>query len=186
MLYFIGLGINGYSGISLSAKETLQKCNFIYIERFTSYIDDYDIKQLELLLDAKNNKKMKIVPRWFIEDAREIIYQSKEKGVKTNFIIEDFTEPFEADYSSPLVRSLVLSVLDVCKKRPMLLRKTGTGDMNIIGNAFKIPVVTYGPGDPHSSHSINEHIRIDEYLSGIEVFKRSLFHMSRIHHTQKK
>jgi LysW-gamma-L-lysine carboxypeptidase len=66
------------------------------------------------------------------------------------------------------------------------LRKTGTGDMNIIGNAFKIPVVTYGPGDPHSSHSINEHIRIDEYLSGIEVFKRSLFHMSRIHHTQKK
>ena len=115
-----------------------------------------------------------------------ILKISKEKGVKTNFIIEDSTEPFEANFSSPLVRSLVLSVLDVCKKRPMLLRKTGTGDMNIIGNAFKIPVVTYGPGDPHSSHSINEHIRIDEYLSGIEVFKRSLFHMSRIHHTQKK
>ena len=31
--------------------------------------------------------------------------------------------------------------------------------MNIIGNALKIPVVTYGPGDPHSSHSIDEHIR---------------------------
>ena len=68
----------------------------------------------------------------------------------------------------------------------MLLRKTGTGDMNIIGNAYKIPVVTYGPGDPHSSHSINENIRIDEYLFGIEIFKRSLFHMSRIHNTQKK
>ncbi len=115
-----------------------------------------------------------------------ILKISKEKGIKTNFIIEDFTEPFEANFSSPLVRSLVLSILDVCKKRPMLLRKTGTGDMNIIGNAFKIPVVTYGPGDPHSSHSINEHIRIDEYLSGIEVFKRSLFHMSRIHNIQKK
>jgi [amino group carrier protein]-lysine/ornithine hydrolase len=115
-----------------------------------------------------------------------ILNISKEKGVKTNFIIEDSTEPFEADFSSPLVRSLVLSVLDVCKKRPMLLRKTGTGDMNIIGNAYKIPVVTYGPGDPHSSHSINENIRIDEYLLGIEIFKRSLFHMSRIHNTQKK
>ena len=66
MLCFIGLGINGYSGLSLSAKETLQKCKFIYIERFTSYIDDYDIKQLELLLDSENNKNMKIVPRWFI------------------------------------------------------------------------------------------------------------------------
>jgi len=115
-----------------------------------------------------------------------ILRISKEKGVKTSFIIEDSTEPFEADFSSPLVRSLVLSVLDVCKKRPILLRKTGTGDMNIIGNAYKIPVVTYGPGDPHSSHSINEHIHIDEYLSGIEIFKRSLFHMSRIHNTQKK
>ncbi|MGE5863141.1 MAG: M20/M25/M40 family metallo-hydrolase, partial [Nitrososphaerales archaeon] len=122
-----------------------------------------------------------------LDSINDIILKiSKEKGVKTNFIIEDFTEPFEADFSSPLVRSLVLSVLDVCKKRPMLLRKTGTGDMNIIGNAFKIPVVTYGPGDPHSSHSINEHIRIEEYLLGIEVFKRSLFHMSRIHNTQKK
>jgi len=122
-----------------------------------------------------------------LDSIKDIILKtSKEKGVKTNFIIEDFTEPFEADFSSPLVRSLVLSVLDVCKKRPMLLRKTGTGDMNIIGNAFKIPVVTYGPGDPHSSHSINEHIRIEEYLSGIEVFKRSLFHMSRIHNIQKK
>ena len=122
-----------------------------------------------------------------LDSIKDIILKtSKEKGVKTNFIIEDFTEPFEADFSSPLVRSLVLSVLDVCKKRPMLLRKTGTGDMNIIGNAFKIPVVTYGPGDPHSSHSINEHIHIEEYLSGIEVFKRSLFHMSRIHNIQKK
>ncbi|MGZ5489335.1 MAG: M20/M25/M40 family metallo-hydrolase [Nitrososphaeraceae archaeon] len=41
---------------------------------------------------------------------------SKENGIKTNFIIEDFTEPFEADFSSPLVRSLVLSILDICKK----------------------------------------------------------------------
>lgn len=123
------------------------------------------------VLDSINNKILQI---------------SKEKGVKTNLIIEDSTEPFEADFSSPLVRSLVLSILEVCKKRPMLLRKTGTGDMNIIGNAFKIPVVTYGPGDPHSSHSVNEYISINEYLSGIEVFKRSLFHMSRIHNSQKK
>lgn len=111
---------------------------------------------------------------------------SKENGIKTNFIIEDFTEPFEADFSSPLVRSLVLSILDICKKRPALLRKTGTGDMNIIGNAFKIPVVTYGPGDPHSSHSINEHVSIEEYLLGIEVYKRALFHMSRMHNIQNK
>src|SRR5215211_5205364 len=98
MLCFIGLGINGYSGISLSAKETLQKCNFIYIERFTSYIDDYDIKQLELLLPAENNKNIKIVPRWFIEDARDIIYQSKENDVA----ILTYGDPFMATTFSEL------------------------------------------------------------------------------------
>ncbi|HET9806955.1 MAG TPA: diphthine synthase [Nitrososphaeraceae archaeon] len=98
MLCFIGLGINGYSGLSLSAKEILQKCKFIYIERFTSYIDDYDIKQLELLLQAENGKNIKIVPRWFIEDARDIIYQSKENNVA----ILTYGDPFMATTFSEL------------------------------------------------------------------------------------
>ncbi len=75
MLCFIGLGINGYSGLSVLAKETLLKCHFIYIERFTSYIDDDDIRQLKILLN-NGNKRTQIVPRWFIEDARSIISQS--------------------------------------------------------------------------------------------------------------
>ena len=74
MLCFIGLGINGYSGLSLLALETLQTCKFIYIERFTSSIEDDDIRQLELLLDI-DNKRTQLVPRWFIEDARDIISQ---------------------------------------------------------------------------------------------------------------
>jgi LysW-gamma-L-lysine carboxypeptidase len=103
------------------------------------------------------------------------------KGVKANYRIEDITEPFEADHTSPLVRALSLSILDVCKKRPTLLKKTGTGDMNILGNALKIPVVTYGPGDPHSSHTNNERINTAEYVTSIEVFSRALFHISRLH-----
>ncbi|MFL6441680.1 MAG: M20/M25/M40 family metallo-hydrolase [Nitrososphaeraceae archaeon] len=103
------------------------------------------------------------------------------KGVRATYRIEDKTEPFEADYASPLVRALSLSILDVRRKRPILLRKTGTGDMNILGNAFNIPVITFGPGDPHSSHSSNERLSIKEYVSSIDVFNRALFHMSRLH-----
>jgi [amino group carrier protein]-lysine/ornithine hydrolase len=109
-----------------------------------------------------------------------------KKGVKANYRIEDITEPFEADHTSPLVRALSLSILDVCKKRPTLLKKTGTGDMNILGNALKIPVVTYGPGDPHSSHTNNERINMAEYITSIEVFSRALFHISRLHDRNKK
>jgi [amino group carrier protein]-lysine/ornithine hydrolase len=107
------------------------------------------------------------------------------KGVRATYRIEDKTEPFEADYASPLVRALSLSILDVRRKRPILLRKTGTGDMNILGNAFNIPVITFGPGEPHSSHTSNERLSIKEYVSSIDVFNRALFHMSRLHQIKR-
>jgi LysW-gamma-L-lysine carboxypeptidase len=107
---------------------------------------------------------------------------SKSRGIGIKYRTEDRTEPFESEYRSVLVRALSLSIMDVCKIRPSLIRKTGTGDMNILGNALKMPAVTYGPGDPHSSHTVNERIKIQEYISSIEIYIRSLFHISRIHH----
>ena len=114
-----------------------------------------------------------------------ISHVASTKGIGANYRIEDKTEPFEADYSSPLVRALSLSILDVRKRHPILLRKTGTGDMNILGNALNIPVITFGPGDPHSSHTCDERISIEEYVSSIDVFSRALFHMSRLHQIKK-
>lgn len=111
---------------------------------------------------------------------------SAKKGIKATYRIEDQTEPFEADHTSPLVRALLLAVLDIRNKRPLLLRKTGTGDMNVLGHSFKIPVITYGPGDAHASHTADERVNIDEYVASIEVYKRALFHLSRLHHLRKK
>jgi len=109
---------------------------------------------------------------------------SEMKKVKITYRIEDMTEAFEADHSSPLVRALSLSILDVCKVRSVLLRKTGTGDMNVLGNSLNIPVVTYGPGEPHVSHSKDERVEIQSYLTSIEIYNRALFHTSRLHHNK--
>lgn len=111
--------------------------------------------------------------------------QNNLNGVRIRYRVEDKTEPFEANISSPLVRALVLSILDQRKKRPLLLRKTGTGDMNILGNVLNIPIVTYGPGDPHSSHTTDERVYIPDYLDGIEVYKNALLHMVRLHKNLK-
>lgn len=111
---------------------------------------------------------------------------AKQRNVKLTYRIEDMTESFEAEHSSALVRALSLSILDVCRTRPMLIRKTGTGDMNVLGNSLKIPVVTYGPGEPHASHSKDERIEIESYLTSIEVFGRALFHISRLHQIKKQ
>jgi len=109
---------------------------------------------------------------------------SEMRKVKLTYRIEDMTEAFEADHSSPLVRALSLSILDVCKVRSVLLRKTGTGDMNVLGNSLNIPVVTYGPGEPHVSHSKDERVEIQSYLTSIEIYNRALFHTSRLHHNK--
>jgi len=106
---------------------------------------------------------------------------SKKQQVEAFYSIIDETEPFEAEHNSPLVRALTLGILDVEKNRPTLIRKTGTGDMNVIGNKLSIPVVTYGPGDPHAAHTTDEKISIDEYLRGIEVLKRTIQHLKRLH-----
>ncbi|MDF2422019.1 MAG: M20/M25/M40 family metallo-hydrolase [Nitrosopumilus sp.] len=106
---------------------------------------------------------------------------SQEREVEAFYSILDETEPFEAPHDSALVRAFTLGVMEVEHSRPTLIRKTGTGDMNVLGNQWKIPVVTYGPGDPHEAHTIDEKVSIDEYLRGIEILKKTLQHLKRLH-----
>jgi len=106
---------------------------------------------------------------------------AERRGVEAFYSILDETEPFEAPHNSPLVRAFTLGIMDIEHSRPTLIRKTGTGDMNVLGNQWKIPVVTYGPGDPHEAHTINEKVSIDEYLRGIEILKKTLQHLKRLH-----
>lgn len=110
---------------------------------------------------------------------------SKRQGVEAIYSVLDETEPFEAPMNSPLVRAFTLGVMDVEHKRPALIRKTGTGDMNIIGTLWNIPVVTYGPGDPHASHTLDECVSMNEYLRGIEVIRNTLQHLKRLHDSKK-
>ncbi len=111
---------------------------------------------------------------------------SERRKVEAFYSILDETEPFEAPHNSPIVRAFTLGVMDVEHTRPTLIRKTGTGDMNVIGNQWDIPVVTYGPGDPHEAHTIDEKVSIDEYLKGIEILKKTLQHLKRLHEKKMK
>jgi len=108
-------------------------------------------------------------------------YQAANPKVTVKATVLDTVEPFEVNKASPLVHVISSSVRKVLNKPATLLRKTGTGDMNILGKAMNLPIVTYGPGDSHLDHTIDEHIEINEYLDAIAVYRETLLRLSEVY-----
>ena len=108
-------------------------------------------------------------------------YQEANPKIAVKQQVMDTVEPFEVDRASPLVHVMSASVRKVIGKRATLLHKTGTGDMNILGKYMNLPIVTYGPGDGHLDHTVDEHIEIDEYLKAINVYKETILKLGELH-----
>ena len=121
-----------------------------------------------------------------LEDTLKTIdkYKTANPQVKVRATMVDSVEPFEVEKNSPLVHALSSSVRKVLNKPATLLRKTGTGDMNILGKAMVLPIVTYGPGDSHLDHTLDEHIVISEYLDSIEIFKETILKLAELHNNR--
>jgi diphthine synthase len=78
MLCLVGAGIYETVEMSNSIK-ILKCCDKIYLERFTSPISDNFIMILKSTLGPE--KKFEIVKRWFVEDGRQILDESKRLNV---------------------------------------------------------------------------------------------------------
>jgi LysW-gamma-L-lysine carboxypeptidase len=117
-----------------------------------------------------------LTPEQVFDEVKRKIDRYKATNPKVTVAVEivDVAKAFEADRRSVIVRALAWGIRKTTLNYASFSRKTGTGDMNILGNALKIPVVTYGPGDSTLDHTPNEHIYIQEYLDSIEVLKKTL------------
>jgi [amino group carrier protein]-lysine/ornithine hydrolase len=111
-------------------------------------------------------------------------YQASNQKVSVKATVLDTVEPFEVNKTSPLVHVLSSSVRKILNKPATLLHKTGTGDMNILGKAMNLPIVTYGPGDSHLDHTLDEHIETKEYLDAISVYKETILKLAEIHNSR--
>jgi LysW-gamma-L-lysine carboxypeptidase len=87
---------------------------------------------------------------------------------------EEGTEPYESDRGSLLLRAFQRAILMKARGKPVLVRKTGTGDMNTFAEARGIPCVTYGPGDSNLSHTEGEFVEIGDYLRSIDVISEAV------------
>ena len=77
-LYFIGLGLNNEKDITLKGLETIKKCDFVYLENYTSILQ-CSIKDLE----KQYNKKIILANRELVEKKAEqtILKDAKDKDV---------------------------------------------------------------------------------------------------------
>jgi acetylornithine/succinyldiaminopimelate/putrescine aminotransferase len=73
-----------------------------------------------------------------------------------------------------LNRSLQRAILLKLKMKPILVRKTGTGDMSTFAHKKSAACVTYGPGLSRTSHTDGEMGQIKDYLGSIEVLKEAI------------
>jgi [amino group carrier protein]-lysine/ornithine hydrolase len=139
----------------------------------------------EALIDARIPPST--TPDQVLNRIQDVIkqFQQEHPKVTIKFEIEDSNEPFEADKTSPLVRALSLSIRKIRNKQVTLLHKTGTGDMNILGHAMNVPIVTYGPGDSHLDHTKDENIEVKEYLDSISILKETIIRLSQVHKKEK-
>lgn len=83
---------------------------------------------------------------------------------------------YRGDKNNALVRAFLKGVRAV-GGTPGFLLKTGTSDMNIVGPAWRCPILAYGPGDSELDHTPDEHIVIAEYLRAIDVLEAALQHL---------
>jgi [amino group carrier protein]-lysine/ornithine hydrolase len=87
---------------------------------------------------------------------------------------DEATEPYEAAPSSRLLRAVQRAILLKAGRRPVMIRKTGTGDMNTLASAMDAQCVTYGPGNSKLSHTDAERISVEDYLKSIDVLAEAV------------
>ena len=56
--------------------------------------------------------------------------------------------------------------------------------MNILGKAMNLPIVTYGPGDSHLDHTLEENIEVKEYLDAISVYKETILKLAELYNNR--
>jgi LysW-gamma-L-lysine carboxypeptidase len=101
-------------------------------------------------------------------------YQLSNEEVRVAVTVKDQCEAFVEDPSSIAVRAFRWAIKNRVGTQVVLVKKTGTSDMNSLAECRKIPMIAFGPGDSSLDHTENERVNITEYLSSIEVYSKAI------------
>jgi [amino group carrier protein]-lysine/ornithine hydrolase len=166
----LGDAPTGFNALTVSVREIKGGENIGVLPRECKLI-------LEFRLPPKMNLKQ--VEDWFEEKRKKYMAENKDEHI--GYKIIDEIDPFLTDKKSNLVKAFSQTIYKKRGTRVPLLKKTGTSDMNYYGKAFGVPIITYGPGDSHLSHTEREKILLSDYLSSIEILTDSILRVEALH-----
>jgi LysW-gamma-L-lysine carboxypeptidase len=101
--------------------------------------------------------------------------------VLANYSFYAAEQAYRSAKDSVLARAFV-DAIRAEKQRPAFKSKTGTADFNILGPAWKCPIVAYGPGDSSLDHTPHEHVEIAEFERAVRVLTHALRNLTRASH----
>ncbi|MBI1730730.1 [LysW]-lysine hydrolase [Candidatus Acetothermia bacterium] len=148
--------------------------------RFGSETLGFETSNLKLIalnthqngLDERAELKLNLrTPLGFDFDLLHAFLESLPKNIDVE--MGETTPAIKAEKQNPLVRSF-LRAIRAQGAQPTFKVKTGTSDMNLLGPAWNVPILAYGPGDSSLDHTPHEHVLIEEYEKAVIVLQQVL------------
>lgn len=106
-------------------------------------------------------------------DKSELVELAETTKGSADVVVGEQTHAWYSKRTNKLAKAFSRAILKAGgKPRPKL--KTGTSDMNVVGPAWRCPIIAYGAGDSTLDHTPNEHVVIDEYVKAVRVVQSVL------------
>ncbi|KYK23791.1 hypothetical protein AYK24_00730 [Thermoplasmatales archaeon SG8-52-4] len=162
-------------------EETIEFYNKIkkYCEKFNhgkKLFEKIDVKILSINTnndDFTDKSTMKISMRtpldFEIKDLKNFVKDNKKDAAVT---FSSYEEAVKVNKNNKLI-SIFIGAIRTGGGEPKFKLKMGTSDMNIL-QKYRVPILTYGPGDSNLDHTPDEHINLDEYEKSIFILKNAL------------
>ena len=117
-LIFIGLGLGDERGITLRGLEAAKSCSHLFMENYTSVLEDGSVQRLEAML----GKKIVLLDREGVETGMRVLEAAQEKY----FLVQKFVmlilltktvimqQTLAADVQTARANSAAISLAKVC------------------------------------------------------------------------
>lgn len=197
----VTLGYKGSLGLTVSARQPVghsagpddsaPEKTAAYWQQVQSFCDSYNIGNSGFArLDPTLQNASNTGDNWWQESQFHLSFRLptglEPEGLKAK--LESLASPglnlnftpglpaFKGEKNTPLTRAFLAAIRSL-GGRPSFKLKSGTADMNIVGPAWNVPILAYGPGDSSLDHTPFEHLSLWEHAQAIAVLTQVLLHM---------